>query len=141
MGVVDQAFNDFVDKYAHQIDEQVNRALVRSRAGNCVFWVVWRCANSCHFSDSYYQKWKPTKQHLFPTSLPQLPFGAQEVKDKWHALTPSGSTFFAAYLSKLAIETNHVESTFLLTEGVRHLPLAVVCFLSPQPLLPSQHMT
>ena len=30
-----------------------------------------------------------------------------------------GSTFFDAYLKKLAIETNHVESTFLLTQGIR----------------------
>lgn len=97
MRVVDQVFYDFVDKDARQIEEQVNRALATSRA------------------DSYQQKWNPTKQHLFPTSLPHLPLGAQEIKDKWQALTPSGSTFFAAYLKSLAIETNHVEGTFLLT--------------------------
>lgn len=73
--------------------------------------------------------WKPTKQLLFPTSLPQLPLGAQELKDKWHSLTPSGSTFFAAYLKRLAIETNHVESIFLLTEGARRLSLVVIHFL------------
>jgi hypothetical protein len=63
--------------------------------------------------------------------LPQLPLGAQEIKDKWHALTPSGSTFFAAYLTKLVIETNHVESTFLLAERVRRLTGS--CPLSPIP--------
>jgi len=65
---------------------------------------------------SYYQTWKPTKAHTFPTSLPQLPLEAQEVKNRWQELTPKGSGFFDAYLMKLAIETNHVESTFLLTE-------------------------
>ncbi|KIM47314.1 hypothetical protein M413DRAFT_272630 [Hebeloma cylindrosporum] len=65
----------------------------------------------------YYQTWKPTKQHAFPTSLPRLPSGSQEVKNQWQALASEGSTFFTAYPQKLAIETNHVESTFLLTEG------------------------
>lgn len=141
MRVVDQVFYDFVDKDARQIEEQVNRALATSRAGrNYIFWVMWRCANSCHL-DSYQQKWNPTKQHLFPTSLPHLPLGAQEIKDKWQALTPSGSTFFAAYLKSLAIETNHVEGTFLLTAEVRRLSLVVTCFLLSQPLLPSRHRT
>jgi hypothetical protein len=84
---------------------------------------------------SYYQKWKPTKEHTFPTSLPQLPLGAQEVKNRWQEFAPQGSTFFDAYLfdaylKKLAIDTNHVESTFLLTEGVHLLSLEFTCFSS-----------
>jgi hypothetical protein len=78
-------------------------------------------AKSCRLLGSYYQKWKPTRQHIFPTNLPQLPLGSQEVKDQWQKLVPGGSIFFEAYLKKLAIETNHIESTFLLTEGVRLL--------------------
>ena len=61
-----------------------------------------------------------TKVHPFPTSLPQLPPEAQAVKSRWQELTPKGSGFFDAYLKKLAIDTNHIESTFLLTEGVRY---------------------
>jgi len=72
-------------------------------------------------SGLYHQKWKPTNQHTFPTNLPQLLPGSQEVKDRWQELAPVGSTLFGDYLKKLAIETNQVESTFLLTEGVRLL--------------------
>jgi hypothetical protein len=32
-----------------------------------------------------------------------------------------GSSFFDAYLKKLSIETNHVESAFLITDEVRYL--------------------
>jgi hypothetical protein len=79
---------------------------------------------------SYYQKWKPTKEHTFPTNLPQLPPGAQEVKNRWQEIAPQGSTFFDAYLKKLAIETNHVESIFLLTEEVHLLSLERTYFIS-----------
>ncbi|KIO13167.1 hypothetical protein M404DRAFT_992745 [Pisolithus tinctorius Marx 270] len=46
---------------------------------------------------SYYQKWIPSKNHKFPLSLQQVPQGHEK---------------------KLAIETNQVESIFLLTQGV-----------------------
>jgi hypothetical protein len=61
--------------------------------------------------------------------------------DQWQKLTSAGSTCFAAYLRKLAIETNHIESIFLLSEGVRLLPLAVIRFSSSQLLLRSQRKT
>lgn len=51
--------------------------------------------------------------------MPQLPQEAQEIKSRWQELTPKGSGFFDAYIRKLSIETNHVESEFLLTEKVR----------------------
>jgi hypothetical protein len=93
-----------VHEYGLEIDREVDETLAKAR------------------ESSYYQKWKPTKEHTFPTSLPQLPLGAQEVKNRWQEFAPQGSTFFDAYLfdaylKKLAIDTNHVESTFLLTEG------------------------
>ena len=89
--------------------------------------------------DSYYQKWRPTNQHCFPTNLPQLPLESREVKEQWKALAPEGSTFFNAYLTKLAIETNHVETTFLLTEEVRFLGL--ICLISSQIMFLSQFET
>ena len=58
------------------------------------------------------------KDHRFPANIPHPPFGAQDVKDEWQELIWEGSTFFDAYLKKSAIETNHVKSTFLLTQGV-----------------------
>lgn len=93
-------------------------------------------AKSYHLLGPYHQKWKPTKQHPFPTNCPQLPLGAQEVKDRWQELASEGSAFFSAYLKKLAIETNHVESTFLLTEGVRLISVEHI-FESTQHTLPS----
>ena len=88
---------------------------------------------SCHLLGPYYQSWKPTKQHSFPTNFPQLPLKAQEVKDQWQASASEGSAFLNAYLIKLAIETNHVESTFLLTEGVRLLSAEHILVTSSQP--------
>ncbi|KAF9480867.1 Fic-domain-containing protein [Pholiota conissans] len=77
----------------------------------------------CVCVGTYYQTWKPTRQHKFPTNLSQCPPGHQELKAQWAALTsnlPSSSSgttsFYQRYLRKLAIETNHIESTFLITE-------------------------
>ncbi|KAH9482122.1 Protein adenylyltransferase FICD [Psilocybe cubensis] len=64
---------------------------------------------------TYYRPWKPTKEYKFPTDQPQLPPGASELKERWNTLNQD-PTFYASYLVKLAIETNHVESTFLLKE-------------------------
>jgi len=99
IGIIDKSLETRSTQYTNQVNEQVNTALVRSQ------------------QSSYHQIWKPTREHKFPTNLPYLPPGSQEVKDQWQALTLEGSTFFASYLKKLAIETNHVESTFLLSEG------------------------
>ncbi|KAF8959838.1 hypothetical protein BDZ97DRAFT_1373525 [Flammula alnicola] len=98
-GIVDSGLDTFIQKYALQVDGEVNETLTKAR------------------KSSYYQEWKPTKQHAFPTNLPQLPPESQEVKERWQKLVPEGSIFFETYLKKLAIETNHIESTFLLTEA------------------------
>ncbi|KAF8160046.1 fido domain-containing protein [Crassisporium funariophilum] len=99
MGIVESGLDVLVEDYGRKIDEQVKKTLDGAR------------------QNLYYQTWKTTKVHLFPTSLPQLPLEAQAVKSRWQELTPKGSSFFDAYLKKLAIDTNHIESTFLLTEG------------------------
>ncbi|TFK31903.1 hypothetical protein BDQ12DRAFT_68582 [Crucibulum laeve] len=70
------------------------------------------------------EPWKKTREHRFPTNLPYPPDGFQELKNQWQALTAdvsTGTSFIDAYMRKLAIETNHVESVFLLTEEVRLL--------------------
>ncbi|KAF8056564.1 hypothetical protein FPV67DRAFT_642296 [Lyophyllum atratum] len=65
----------------------------------------------------YYQRWVPTRDHKFPLSLPQAPDGHEILRQKWQALETNASSGFSKYLTKLAIETNQVESTFLLTQG------------------------
>ncbi|KAI0317246.1 hypothetical protein OF83DRAFT_166253 [Amylostereum chailletii] len=101
MGIIDDALDGTVEAYAAEVDEKANAALVKSQAM------------------SYYQTWRPTKQHRFPTNLPKPPPGHQEVKDEWQVLTPATplvSPFLSNYMKKLAIDTNHLEGTFHITE-------------------------
>lgn len=67
----------------------------------------------------FFQNWKPTQQHLFPSTLHPLPADHQVIKETWTSLFPQGSALFRRYLDDLAIETNHIEGTFLLTAAVR----------------------
>ncbi|KAF8175103.1 fido domain-containing protein [Pholiota molesta] len=97
MSIVDQVLDDVVERYACEVDDKATADFAASERR------------------VYYQIWKPTKQHVFPTTVPHLPLGHQEAKDQWTTLTSSGSTFYQQYLRKVAIETNHVESTFLVT--------------------------
>ena len=118
IGIVDSGLDALINTYGPEVDRQVEENLARAREGNVLpLWGLVR-AKSCCMSGPYYQKWRPTNQHRFPTYLPQLPLESREVKEQWKALAPEGSTFFNAYLTRLAIETNHVETTFLLTEEV-----------------------
>lgn len=122
-GIVDSGLDALVNTYGSEVDREVKEILARAREGNMLTLWGLVLAKSCHMSGSYHQKWRPTNQHRFPTNLPQLPLGSQEVRGQWKELAPEGSMYFNAYLTKLAIETNHVESTFLLTEEVRFSPL------------------
>jgi hypothetical protein len=115
---VDSGLDALINTYGPEVDRQVDETLARAQEGNTLPLWGLVLAKSCRVSGSYYQKWRPTNQHRFPTNLPQLPLESREVKEQWKALAPDGSTFFNAYLTKLAIETNQVETTFLLTEEV-----------------------
>ncbi|PPQ70807.1 hypothetical protein CVT26_014051 [Gymnopilus dilepis] len=96
LGIVDDTFNARVQKLATEVNEQTMEKLQKSRLL------------------PYHQKWKPTREYKFPTNLPHLPLGSQEVRERWRELTEANST--GAYLRKLAIETNHIEGVFLLTD-------------------------
>ncbi|RPD82134.1 hypothetical protein L226DRAFT_528334 [Lentinus tigrinus ALCF2SS1-7] len=61
------------------------------------------------------QKWIPTKAHRFPTTQPYLPAGHEELKKRWSTLSAQTS-LSQAYLRKLAVDTNHFEDVFRLTE-------------------------
>jgi hypothetical protein len=132
--ISESGLDSLVENYGLKIDEQVNATLARARESNTPMFflvcVVFKLAESYRPPVSYYQTWKQTKVHAFPTSLPQLPLEAQEVKSRWQELAPKGSGFFDAYLMKLAIETNHIESTFLLTVEVCYLPVNLIQFVS-----------
>ncbi|KAF5381986.1 hypothetical protein D9615_004227 [Tricholomella constricta] len=102
MEIADKGLDNTIQMLvAYDVDDQVDENLAKSR------------------QIRYHHRWKPTKEHGFPTNMPHSPLGSQGVLDQWRALTPHGSTFFPAYLTKLAIETNHIEGVFLQTEGTR----------------------
>ncbi|KAF8644876.1 hypothetical protein AX16_008222 [Volvariella volvacea WC 439] len=63
----------------------------------------------------YHQQWKPTRQHTFPRNIRELPIEHDEVRGRWRALANNGAQS-AKYLRRFAIETNHVESVFHLTD-------------------------
>ena len=138
LGIVETGLDVLVEEYGLKIDEQVNTTLASARESNAPrFSLVYAALAESHRSPvSYYQTWKQTKVHAFPTSLPQLLPEAQEVKSRWQELAPKGSSFFDVYLIKLAIETNHIESTFLLAEEVRYLSVDHIHFVPSLPLFP-----
>jgi hypothetical protein len=64
------------------------------------------------------QPWKPTHQHAFPFEFSTLPPGVAGILNTWRRRFPDGSTLLRGFLSDLAVETNHIENTFLITRGV-----------------------
>jgi hypothetical protein len=64
------------------------------------------------------QAWRPTKEHKFPYNEPMLPAEASELLSKWTEMKSKGAEFVRRYIRKLAIETNHVESVFLISAEV-----------------------
>ncbi|KAG2002928.1 hypothetical protein CC2G_003573 [Coprinopsis cinerea AmutBmut pab1-1] len=103
-GVEDPGLDLYIEKLNAMVEEGIQRALEQAR------------------QRFYYQTWKDTRSHRFPTALPFAPPEADEIRTRWQDLAPPDSEFRAAYLRKLAIETNHVESVFSLTdESVRDI--------------------
>lgn len=90
------------------LEEQVTRARVEV--------TNMRMASQNFNLLQFYQKWKPSASHKFPVHL-NLPVGHQAIRDRWTLHKASGSDLLKQYWAKLAIDTNQLESTFLLTEG------------------------
>ncbi|KAK0190377.1 hypothetical protein F5146DRAFT_551519 [Armillaria mellea] len=99
MGVHDSQFDSWIEARQTELDKNVRTALEISN------------------TDLYYQIWKPTKDHKFPLQAPIPPSGHDQVKEEWEQMSLEGSSSFTKYLSHLAIETNHLEGTFLITAG------------------------
>ncbi|KAJ7847945.1 hypothetical protein B0H14DRAFT_906414 [Mycena olivaceomarginata] len=74
-------------------------------------------AAASDMSATSYQAWKATKDHIFPTHL-SIPPGHETLMSRWQAMSSQGSEKFRRLLIANAIETNHIESTFLITMGV-----------------------
>ncbi|KDR84240.1 hypothetical protein GALMADRAFT_703564 [Galerina marginata CBS 339.88] len=94
-GVFEKQLDTALQALTAEVDKEANDVLAKSR------------------QLTYYQKWKPAKDHKFPTNLPHLPEGSEEILAQWQNLSPKAS---AAYLTKLAIESNRIEGAFLLAE-------------------------
>ncbi|KAF8624606.1 hypothetical protein AX17_007099 [Amanita inopinata Kibby_2008] len=97
--ILDTSFDQFIDSWETEVNNQAEESLEKSK------------------QIPFFQTWKPTSNHKFPLVLPQAPPASNQLKYRWQTSIPKGSNLFAAYLKKLAIETNHIESTFLITEG------------------------
>ncbi|KAF8906732.1 hypothetical protein CPB84DRAFT_360871 [Gymnopilus junonius] len=123
MGTIDKVLNRRVEKLATEVNKQTAEKLAKSRLL------------------PYHQKWRPTREYKFPTNLPHLPLGSQEVLERWREMT--AVEFTGAYLRKLAIETNHIEGVFLLTDSARflffngsellYLIMSVFCLVGARP--------
>ncbi|KAJ7035161.1 hypothetical protein C8F04DRAFT_540870 [Mycena alexandri] len=74
-------------------------------------------AAASDMSATAYQAWKATKNHYFPTHL-SIPEGHEALKSSWQSMFNLGSEKIRRFLIANAIETNHIESTFLITMGV-----------------------
>jgi hypothetical protein len=98
VGVIDPQLDEFIEKKVPTITAAAEE--LRLNAEN----------------DSFHQIWKPTREHRFPFNLPVPPDGYIELRNDWAKLRSSDDTLFDKYLLKLSIESNRLDSTFLLTE-------------------------
>lgn len=96
-GIVDNTLNAALQSCALHVGAEIDDVLIKTKQA------------------VYYQKWKPAKDHPFPTNKPyQLELRPQRSVAE---INSRGIRFFDAYLNQMAIETNHVESTLLLTQN------------------------
>lgn len=66
----------------------------------------------------YPHRWKQSREHKFPLNHPFPPAGHEEVKRAWASLTSQGPDRWFQYLNHTAVDTNHVESTFFISDDV-----------------------
>ncbi|KAJ7747676.1 fido domain-containing protein [Mycena maculata] len=97
IGIEDSKFDDRVNAWEKTLQEEAVNAL------------------NSDMSAPTYQGWKPTRGHIFPSDL-SLPQGHEDLL-KWRSLSEHGSENFRKLLIVNAIETNHIESIFLITLG------------------------
>ncbi|KAJ6618497.1 hypothetical protein B0H10DRAFT_1241329 [Mycena sp. CBHHK59/15] len=98
IGIDDSTFDNLVNKWEETLQEEAVAAA------------------KSDMSATTYQGWKPTKNHIFPSDL-SIPQGHEFLKSRWQSMSNQGSEKFRRLLIVNAIETNHIESTFLITLG------------------------
>ena len=124
VGIIDPQLDEFIEKEEPAITASVEELRSKAEKGGICHLKFHRFANLS--LDSYYQIWKPTKEHRFPFNLPVPPDGYNELRNDWAKLRSSDDTLFDKYLLKLSIETNRLDTVFLLTERVS-TPFYTVC--------------
>ena len=66
----------------------------------------------------YFHRWKRSEEHRFPADHPFAPPGHKEIRAAWKSLNSQSPDRLRQYLSHTAVDTNHVESTFFITDEV-----------------------
>jgi len=66
----------------------------------------------------YFHRWRQSREHRFPLNHPFPPTGHDEIKEAWASLTSQSPDRLRQYLDHTAIDTNHVESTFFISDNV-----------------------
>jgi len=55
---------------------------------------------------------------MFPLNHPFPPTGHEQIKEAWAFLTSQSPDRWRQYLNHTAVDTNHVESTFFISDDV-----------------------
>lgn len=59
-----------------------------------------------------------SREHQFPLNPPFPPAGHEQIKEAWTSLISQGPDRWRQYLDHIAVDTNHVESTFFISDDV-----------------------
>lgn len=63
----------------------------------------------------FFHRWEQSREHKFP--LNHSPTGHEQVKETWASLTTENPDRWRQYLYHTAVDTNHVESTFFISDN------------------------
>ena len=64
----------------------------------------------------FFHRWEQSRKHKVP--LNHSPTGHEQVKETWTSLTTENPDRWCPYLHHTAVDTNHVESTFFISDEV-----------------------
>jgi hypothetical protein len=119
MDIQDSAFDTLLNEWDAMLQVEAVKAAASDMSATGALSRQIRCLTN---SFAAYQAWKATKNHYFPTHL-SIPEGHEALKSSWRSMFNLGSEKFRGLLIANAIETNHIESTFLITMGVSFMLL------------------
>lgn len=64
----------------------------------------------------FFHRWEQSREHKLP--LNRSPTGHEQVKETWASLTTENPDRWRQYICHTAVDTNHVESTFFISDDV-----------------------